>query len=176
MNTAINRENVQKILDRNAAERKEAALEAQARKLRIIINDNHTAKTAVKTAVEAPELPQEEPKEAAEALTRRQEKRAERDMEAAECHAWYQFMLRVFSPILIAALVIALAGHAPVSILVAFLMAAYTFLFAMLIIKAFSPLARLAAYFSRLFAEARKEIREIIHDFISKRKGGIVRG
>ena len=92
MNTAINRENVQKILDRNAAERKEAALEAQARKLRLIINANHTAKLAEQFPPEQPERPQEEPKEAKEALARRQEKQAERVREAAECHAWYRFM------------------------------------------------------------------------------------
>lgn len=47
MSDEITRENVQAILDRNVAKRqeREAALEDQARQLRLTINDNHTART-----------------------------------------------------------------------------------------------------------------------------------
>lgn len=47
MSNEITRENVQAILDRNVANRnqREAALEDQARQLRLTINDNHTART-----------------------------------------------------------------------------------------------------------------------------------
>lgn len=169
MPNEITRENVQEILDRNSAayKQKEAALNEQERKLRLHINDNHATKTASKA-----QLAQRKAKEEAEALEKCQQKRTERARESAECHAWYRFMFGAFSPILIAAPVIALAGRAPVTILVAFLMAAYTSLVAMLIIKAFSPLARLAAYFSRLFAEARTDFQDIYHEFIDiiKRK------
>lgn len=45
MSNEITRENAQAILDRNAANLKEASLESQARQLRLTINNNHTAKT-----------------------------------------------------------------------------------------------------------------------------------
>lgn len=109
-NTAINRENVQQILDRNTANRKEAILEAQARKLRLHINANHTAKLAKLFPPEQPERRQEEAKAKAEHLKRKQEKRAERAAEAAYCTDWYGFMLRLFTPMLIAAATIGLCN------------------------------------------------------------------
>jgi len=108
-NTAINRENVQQILDRNTANRKEAILEAQARKLRLHINANHIAKTG-KKAAQQPERRQEEARAKAEALKRKQEVRAQRAAEAAYCTDWYGFMLRIFAPLIIAASTIGLCN------------------------------------------------------------------
>lgn len=45
MSNEITRENVQAALDRNAANLKDAALEAQEQQLRRTINNNHTART-----------------------------------------------------------------------------------------------------------------------------------
>ena len=107
-NTAINRENVQQILDRNTANRKEAILEAQARKLRLHINANHTAKLAKLFPPEQPERRQAEAKARAERMKRMQEKRAQQAAEAAYCTDWYGFMLRIFVPLIIAAATIGL--------------------------------------------------------------------
>lgn len=109
-NTAINRENVQQILDRNTANRKEAILEAQARKLRLHINANHAAILAKLFPPEQPERRQEEARAKAEALRRKQEKREQRAAEAAYCTDWYGFMLRIFAPLMIAAATIGLCN------------------------------------------------------------------
>lgn len=45
MSDEITRENVQKILDRNTASRKDAILDAHERQLRLTINRNHTKRT-----------------------------------------------------------------------------------------------------------------------------------
>ena len=111
-NTAINRQIVQEGLDRRSAHRKEreAALEAQARKLRLHINANHIAKTGKKTA-QQPERRQEEVKAKAEALKHKQEIRAQRAAEAAYCADWYGFALRIFAPLIIAAATIGLCNN-----------------------------------------------------------------
>ena len=121
-NTAINRENVQQILDRNTANRKEAILEAQARKLRLIINANHTDKLSKLYPPEQPERRQEEAKVQAEHLKRKQEKRAQRAAEAAYCADWYGFMLRIFAPLMIAVAAIGLAntGVLPLALAIPF--------------------------------------------------------
>lgn len=106
----VYREIVQDGLDRRAAERRDAALEKQARKLRLHINANHTAKLSELYPSEQPERRQEEVKVQAEHLKRKQEKRAARAAEAAYCAGWYGFILRVFTPMLIAAATIGLAN------------------------------------------------------------------
>lgn len=167
MSNEITRENVQEILDRNSAayKQKEAALNEQERKLRLHINDNHATKTASKA-----QLAQRRAKEEAEAQAKRQQKQAYAAKEAAECHAWYRFMFGAFSPILIAAPVISLAGGAPVTILVAFLMAAYTFLVIVFITKAFFPISRIIARVAKTCVEAYAEYKEIIHDCIKRKE------
>lgn len=138
MTNEITRENVQKILDRNASEanRKEATLEAQERKLRLHINDNHATKTAPKASEllqnkpEAEEVPQIQ----AEAV-----QLSRREQEAAECRAWYKFMALVFGPLLIAAMLVSLAGTAPIAIPLLILMAAYTGMLLVMSIIAFFP-------------------------------------
>ena len=109
MDTAINRQIVQKGLDRRAAERRDAELEKQARKLRLIINANHEAHLAALDAAQEPELPQEEPAaEPGYKLKRKKEERAARAAEAAYCIRWYGFLLRVFTPLFVAASTIGL--------------------------------------------------------------------
>lgn len=175
MSNEITRENVQEILDRNsaAAKQKEAALNEQERKLRLHINDNHATKTASKA-----QLAQRKAKEEAEALEKRQQKRTDRAMEAAECSAWYRFMFGAFSPILIAGPVISLAGGSPVTFLAALLMAAYTVMVIVFIIKAFFPITRIIARFANTCVEAYAEYKEIIHDCINliKRKDMTIHG
>lgn len=102
-NTKVFREIVQDGLDRRADARRDAALEAQARKLRLHINANHTAKLSELYPPERPERLQEEARAKAERLKRMQEKRARKAAEAAYCTDWYGFMLRIFAPLLIAA-------------------------------------------------------------------------
>ena len=89
---------------------KDAELEKQARKLRLIINANHIAKLAEQYPSPQAQRRQEEAKAKAEALKRKQEIRAERAAEAAYCANWYGFMLRVFTPLLIAAATIGLCN------------------------------------------------------------------
>lgn len=101
----VYREIVQDGLDRRAAERRDAALEKQARKLRLHINANHIAKTGKKAAQQS-----ERRKAEVEALKRKQEIRAQRAAEAAYCADWYGFMLRIFAPLMIAAATIGLAN------------------------------------------------------------------
>lgn len=145
MTNEINRENVQKIVDRNAAEykRKEAALEAQERKLRKIINQNHLDKTSTKTATKVPQLPQEEPKEVekecVKALEERPDRRAELAQEAESCNTWYQFMFLVFAPLILVSMLVTLAGGAPITIPLLICMAAYIALIFATAIKAFFP-------------------------------------
>lgn len=103
MNTAANRQIVQRGLDRRAAARRDAALEAQARKLRLIINANHEAHLAELYAVQEPERPQGKPAADSDKLKRKKKERAERAAEAAYCFSWYGFMLRVFTPMFVAA-------------------------------------------------------------------------
>lgn len=136
MSNEITRENVQEILDRNAAEakRKEAALEAQERKLRLTINDNH----ATKTMTESQRAQKEQEAQEAE-LAKRQERRAELAQETNDCNAWYKFMSLVFGPLLIAGLLVSLAGTAPIAIPLLILMAAYTGLILLTSIIAFFP-------------------------------------
>ena len=162
MTTEITRENVQHILDHNAAEykRKEADLYEQERQLRLTINDNHATKTASKA-----QKAQKKAKEEAEALAKRQQKQAYAAKEAAQCRAWYRFMLGAFSPILIAAPLIAIAGSAPITILAAFLTAAFTLLVIVAIIKAFFPFACI----SRKAAEACVEVKDIINHYINRK-------
>lgn len=120
MNTAANRQIVQEGLDRRAAERRDAALEAQARKLRLIINANHEAHLAELYAVQEPERPQEPEPESKHNLKRKKEERAERAAEAAYCTGWYSFLLRVFTPLFIAAATLGLfnAGVLPFALAV----------------------------------------------------------
>lgn len=106
----VYREIVQDGLDRRAAERRDAALEAQARKLRLIINANHTAKLSKLYPSEQPERRQEEARAEAERLKRKQEARAQRAAEASYCTDWYSFMLRIFAPLFIAAATIGLCN------------------------------------------------------------------
>lgn len=106
MNTATNRQIVQDGLNRRAAERRDAALEAQARKLRVIINDNHAAKTGSRPQ----ERPQAEPKKEAGKQPRPRANQAERDAEAAYCTGFYGFLLRVFTPAIIAAIALGSTG------------------------------------------------------------------
>ena len=116
----VYREIVQDGLDRRAA--REAALEAQARKLRIIINDNHIAKTGNKVAQHS-ECRQEEAKAKAKAkaehLKRKQEARAKRAAEAAYCTDWYGFMIRLFAPLFIAAATLGLCNNGVLPIILA---------------------------------------------------------
>ena len=112
MTNEITRENIRKFLDHNAAERVEATLDNQARLLRLIINDNHSTKTTPK-ASEQPQnkaKAEEVPQVQAEAvpLTRREQ-------EAAYCNAWYQLILRIFAPLMVAALAMTLTVHAGLS-------------------------------------------------------------
>lgn len=111
MNTATNRQIVQEGLDRRAALRKEAALEAQARKLRIIINDNHILKTTGKAPARIPESRQTAAKTEPRRMDHRQEDRAERAAEASYCADWYGYLLRVFTPLLIAAATLGLSAN-----------------------------------------------------------------
>lgn len=111
MNTAVNRQIVQEGLNRRAAERRDAALEEQARQLRLIINENHARK--LRNDAKPPVQPQQ-PRKAAkrdpakeQALLR--EKRAQRAAEAAYCADWHLLLLRVFSPLLFAAFTVELS-------------------------------------------------------------------
>ena len=106
----VYREIVQDGLDRRADARRDAALEAQARKLRLHINANHTAKLSELYPPEQPERRQEEAKAMAERLKRMQKIRAQRAAEAAYCTDWYGFMLRIFAPLIIAAATIGLCN------------------------------------------------------------------
>lgn len=111
------REIAQDGLDRRADARRDAALEAQARKLRLIINENHIAKTGKKAAQQS-----ERRKAEVEALKRKQEIRAQRVAEAAYCADWYGFMLRIFAPLFIAAATIGMAntGVLPLALAIPF--------------------------------------------------------
>lgn len=104
MTTEITRENVQQIIDRHAAEnqRKEVDMYRQEYKLRRIINDNHATKTLMESQ-RAEKRAKEEAEARSAALLKRQQERAERAQEANECNRWYQLMIRVFAPILVAA-------------------------------------------------------------------------
>lgn len=110
-NTKVYREIVQDGLDRRAAERRDAALETQAHKLRLIIHDNHIAKTTYKTPAQRPERPQEEPKKATVNQSRRAEEKAERAAEAAYCNAWYSCVFRSLTPMVIAAATLGLSAR-----------------------------------------------------------------
>lgn len=140
MTNEITRENVQQILDRNSAEarRKEADLYEQERQLRKIINKNHTTNTITK-----PQLAQQRAKEAEEArnaeLAKRQERRAELAQEAEGCTAWYRFMLLVFGPLILAGMMVSIAGSAPITIPLLLCMAAYVALILVISIKSFFP-------------------------------------
>ncbi|MGN0999737.1 MAG: hypothetical protein ACI4PO_09315 [Faecousia sp.] len=107
-NPEITRQNVQESLDRRseAKRQKEADLEDQARKLRAIISSNHTTKTAPKR----PERPQDPPKapkaDCSKEEAIRGDRRAQRAMETASCLNWYRFLIRVFGPMLIAAMAV----------------------------------------------------------------------
>lgn len=70
MNNEITRENVQEIIDRNAANLKDAFMDSQERQLRLTINHNHTEKTM--TAIQRQEARQ------AAVQARQQEKEAAR--------------------------------------------------------------------------------------------------
>lgn len=135
-NSKVYREIVQAGLDSRAAERVEATLEKQARLLRLIINDNHSTKTTTKS----PEQPQnkvesqEVPHVQAEPVPL-----SRREQEVAECRAWYRFAALVFGPILIAGMLVSLAGTAPIAIPLLILMAAYTGLLLLTSIIIFFP-------------------------------------
>lgn len=142
MSNEITRENVQQIVDRNAAEHKSkaAAMEAQERKLRKIINQNHTDKTTVQTAATAPQIVQKKPKEAERECTKAMDERAERRAQEAEyCNAWYQFIFLVFAPLILVSMLVTLAGGAPITIPLLICMAAYVALILLTSIKAFFP-------------------------------------
>lgn len=136
MTNAITRENVQEILDRNAAayRSKEAAMDAQERQLRLTINDNH----ATRTMTESQRAQKEQEAVAAE-LAKRQERRAELAQEGNECNAWYKFMLLVFGPLIAAGLLVAIAGTAPIVLPLLILMVAYTGLILLTAVKEFFP-------------------------------------
>ena len=102
-NTEINRQIVQRGLARKAAAKRDAELEEQARKLRLIINANHTDALSKMYPTEQPQRRQEEEKAKAREMKRKQEARAKRAAEAAYCTGWYSFLFRVFAPLLIAA-------------------------------------------------------------------------
>ena len=110
-NTEINRQIVRKGLDRRAAERRDAELEEQARKLRLVINANHADAISRMYPTEQPQRPQEEAKAKAEVLKRKQKIRAQRAAEAAYCTGWYSFLLRVFAPVIIAAVTMFLCNN-----------------------------------------------------------------
>lgn len=135
-NSKVYREIVQAGLDSRAAERVEANLEKQARLLRLIINDNHSTKTAPKSSEQPQEKAKTEevPQVQAEAVPL-----SRREQEAAECRAWYKFMALVFVPLIVAALLVSLAGTAPIAIPLLILMAAYTGLILLTSIIAFFP-------------------------------------
>lgn len=135
-NSKVYREIVQAGLDSRATERVEATLEKQARLLRLIISDNHSTKTSPKS----PEPPKNkiEPKGMsqvqAEAIPL-----SRREQEVAECRAWYRFVALAFGPLLIAGMLVSLAGTAPIAIPLLILMAAYTGLILLTSIIAFFP-------------------------------------
>lgn len=138
MTNEITRENVQSRLDHRAAEfkKREAVLERQAQLLRLIINDNHSTKTAPKS----PERPQDKAKtEEVPQVKAEVVPLSRREQEAAECRAWYKFMSLVFGPLLIAGMLVSLAGTAPIAIPLLILMAAYTGIILLTAIKAFFP-------------------------------------
>lgn len=110
-NTAITRENVQAILDRNSAEakRKEAALNEQERQLRLIINNNHIRSQGGEVPSQRPERPRKAPKDPAKEQARIKAMRAQRAAEARYCSDWYIFLLRVFTPVVFACLAIELS-------------------------------------------------------------------
>lgn len=99
-NTEENRQQVRAGLDRRAQERKaaDAELEKQARKLRIIINQNHIEKTHE----ENPEHIRTQ--DTGDNWNRRRKEREERHREAEECKSWYIFLFHVFAPLLIASI------------------------------------------------------------------------
>ena len=119
-NAAITRENVQSFLDSNAARIKYDILEDQARELRLIINKNHTTKTGSQPA--APR--KKKRRDPSRDVERMKEKRAQRAAEAAYCADWYLFMLRVFTPLLFAALAVELAWFGVIHIFLAIPIAA----------------------------------------------------
>lgn len=138
MTSEITREKVQEILDRNAAEarRKEANLDAQERKLRLHINDNH----AIKTAPKASERPQNKPEvEEVPHVQAEAVPLSRREQEAAGCHSWYQFMFMVFAPLLLVSMLVSLADGAPIAIPLLILMVAYTCMLLVMSIIAFVP-------------------------------------
>lgn len=149
-NSKVYREIVQAGLDSRAAERVEANLEKQARLLRLIINDNHTTKTTPK----ASERPQnkDKPKEVAQVQAEAVPMTG-REQEAEECRAWYKFMALVFAPLILASLLVSLAGTAPIAIPLLILMAAYTGLILLTSIIVFFP------------KPARAEIKQCIRSF-----------
>lgn len=120
-NTEVNRQIVQQGLDRRAAHarRMEAILETQERKLRLIINDNHIRATGGYVPQASAQHRQEPKSESTAALTRRQEERAERAMEAAWCADWYWFLFRVFAPFFVAALALVLSNFAVIHVALA---------------------------------------------------------
>ena len=136
MTNEITRENVQEILDRNAAEakRKEEALEAQERKLRLHINGNHATKTMTESQRAKQELEAWEAEQA-----KRQERRAEMAQERDECETWYKFMFLVFSPLILTSMLVTLADGAPITIVLLGAMALYTAALLLTAIKAFFP-------------------------------------
>ena len=152
-NSKVYREIVQAGLDSRAAERVEANLEKQARLLRLIINDNHSTKTAPKIP-EPPQnkvKPQDVPQVHVESVPP-----SRREQEAEYCDAWYRFVALVFAPLLIAGLMVSLAGTAPIAIPLLILMAAYTGLLLLTAIKAFFPkpsISQLKTVATRLFVE-----------------------
>ena len=106
MNTTVNRQIVQEGLARRAALRRDAALEDQARKLRIIINDNHDAKAGAR----GPVTFQTASNSKASTQSRRRRNTHREDQEAQYCYGWYRFMFRVFAPFLVAVVVMALCN------------------------------------------------------------------
>lgn len=134
-NIEANRQIVQQGLDARAAERRDAILESQARKLRLIINANHTAKTTHRS----PERPQEATnvteEERVADLARRTERRAQMAHEAKECTAWYRLLFQIFAPLLAAAFVSAIANTVEMTILMSTFGAVYIILIVVNLIK-----------------------------------------
>lgn len=154
MTNAITRENVQEILDRNAAKAKskEEVMYEQERKLRLHINGNH----ATKTMTESQRAKQELEARMAE-LAKVHERRAALAQEGDECNAWYEFIALVFGPLILTSMMVTLADGAPITIILLIAMALYAAAILLTAIKAFFPklsLSKLKTVATRiLFAE-----------------------
>lgn len=111
--TATNRQIVQKGLDRRAARRRDAEIECQAQELRRTINLRAARQWEAeqKAQEQAATITHDREKERAMIQKERAKIRRERAAESALCFAWYSFILRVFTPMLIGAATLGLANR-----------------------------------------------------------------